>query len=139
MRFYSVGVAALAIDAPRKWVDNLLSQHVISDVAHRQRGVGRGVTWSALVRIAAIWELHERLGCGVREAVALAEPLLSSQSGRPLSVGALSILLDRESLERDLHARLKDALESAPRPRRGRPPLKGSRAKRTRGGAAAET
>src|SRR4051794_38610310 len=133
MRFYSVGVAALAIDVPRKWVDNLLSQHVISDVAHRRRGVARGVTWSALVRIAAIWELHERLGCGVREAVTLAERLLSSPHGKPITVGALSILLDRESLERDLHARLKDALESAPRPRRGRPPVRGGRGQGERG------
>jgi hypothetical protein len=127
VRFYSVAVAALAIDAPHKWTDNLLSQHDVAEVAHRRRGVARGITWQALVRIAVIRELHVRLGCAVREAVALTGHLFDSPDEGSLQAGALAIVLDRDALERDLHARLKDALESAPRPRRGRPPVKGRR------------
>lgn len=138
MRFYSVAVASLAVDAPRKWTDNLLSQHSVADVAHRQRGVARGVSWQALVRIAVIRQLHVFFGCGVREAVSLAARLLDSPAGAPLQLGALSILLDREALEKDLHARLKDALESAPRPRRGRPPVKGRSAASARAAVPAE-
>ena len=127
MRHYDVGIATLAIDAPRKWTDNLLSQHSVADVAHRRRGVARAVSWQALVRIAIIRELHQMLGCGVREAVALAARFLELPAGDPLRLGALSIALDRGALERQLHARLRDALESAPRPRRGRPPVRGRR------------
>jgi hypothetical protein len=133
MRFYSVAVAALAIDAPLKWTDNLLAHHAIAEVAHRQRGVARGISWHALVRLAVIRQLHVLLGCGVREAVALSGHLLDSAHGSSLSVGALTILLEQDALERDLHARLKDALESAPRPRRGRPPAKGRRRGRMAG------
>jgi hypothetical protein len=131
-------VASLAVDAPRKWTDNLLSQHSISDVAHRQRGAARGISWQGLVRIGIIRALHIELGCGVREAVALAQRLLESPGEEPLRAGALTISLDRDAFERDLHARLRDALESAPTPRRGRPPVKGRRTGTTRGAALAE-
>jgi hypothetical protein len=127
VRSYNVAVAALAVGAPRKWTDNLLSQHTIPEVAHKRRGVARGISWAALVRIALVWELHHRLGCGVREAVALANDLLDpsvSSSG----AGPVSVVLERQTLERDLHARLKEALEVAPRPRRGRPMARKGRA-----------
>lgn len=127
MRLYSVAVAALAVQAPEKWLDNLLSQHSIPEVAHRRRGVSRGVSWTALVHIGLIRALHERLGCGVREAVSLAADLLQLPSGGTITRGSIAIALDRNVLERDLQQRLEDALESAPRPRRGRPPLKGAR------------
>ena len=138
MRFYSVAVAALAIDAPLKWTDNLLAHHTIVEVAHRQRGVARGISWHALVRMAVIRELHVRLGCAVREAVALSGHLLDPAHGSPLPAGVLTLVLDRDTLERDLHSRLRDALESAPRPRRGRPPVKGRRGGRMAGPVSAE-
>jgi hypothetical protein len=123
---YSVAVAALATGAPKKWTDNLLAQHSIPEVAHRERGVARGISWAALVRIDLIREIHGRLGCGVREAVALANHLLESPVGSHRA-GPLSVVLERDALERDLHVRLKEALESAPRPRRGRPAAKRGR------------
>jgi hypothetical protein len=138
MRFYSVAVAALAIDAPLKWTDNLLAHHAIAEVAHRRRGVARGISWHALVRLAVIRELHVRLGCAVRDAVALSGHLLDHAHGSSLPAGVLAISLDRNSLERDLHSRLRDALESAPRPRRGRPPANGRRGGRMAGPVSAE-
>ena len=121
MRLYSVAVASLAIDAPSKWTDNLIAHHVIPDVRSRNRGVARGVSWAGLVRIALIRELHVALGCGVRDAVALADVLPQSPAGN-LKVGRCStVAFDRRALEQDLHQRLAEALESAPRPRRGRP------------------
>ena len=122
MRLYSVAIVSLAVQAPIKWTDNLLSQYVIPEVTRRERGVARGVSWNALVRVALIRDLHERLGCGVRDAVALAARLMEEA---PLAVdeaGALILDFDRVALERALQARLSDAIESAPRPRRGRPP-----------------
>ena len=121
MRLYSVAVASLAIDAPVKWTDNLIAHHVIPDVHSRARGIPRGVSWVGLVRITLIRELHQALGCGVREAVALSDRLLRAPD-HVVTVGRWSTLgFDRRGLEEDLRRRLAEALESAPRPRRGRP------------------
>jgi hypothetical protein len=121
MRLYSVALTALAIDAPQKWTDNLIAHHDIPDVRSRSRGVARGVSWPGLVRIALIRDLHVALGCGVREAVALSDVLLRAPSGRT-GIGRWSTLgFERSALEQDLQRRLAEALESAPRPRRGRP------------------
>lgn len=122
MRLYSVAVASLAVNAPFKWTDNLLAHHDIPEVRSRARGVARGVSWAGLVRIALIRELHVGLGCGVREAVALSGALLQSPSSSVSTGSWLTLGVDREELERDLHRRLSEVLESAPRPRRGRPP-----------------
>jgi len=122
MRLYSVAIVSLVVGAPARWTDNLLAQHDIPEIAHRQRGVARGVSWNAVVRIALIRSLHERLGCGVREAVALAAALIEAPA-LPLDPrGGLSLAFDRSALEGELQARLRDAIETAPRPRRGRPP-----------------
>ena len=122
MRFYSVAVSALTVGAPIKWTDNLLAHHDVEGVLSKSRGVARGVSWAGLVRIALIRELHQTLGCGVREAVALAAGI----AGSPTSSVALgrwtTLSIDRAALERELQRRLVEVLESAPRPRRGRPP-----------------
>ena len=121
MRLYSVAVVSLAVDAPIKWTDNLIAQHVIADVRSRARGVPRGVSWSGVVRIALIRALHVQLGCGVREAVALADRLLRAP-GSAVTLGErLRLAVERDALEREVQRRLAEALESAPRPRRGRP------------------
>lgn len=121
MRLYSVAVASLAVDAPLKWTDNLLAHHEIPDVRSRARGVARGVSWTGLVRIALIRELHLALGCGVREAVALSDLLLHAPASQ-VTVGRWTTLgFDLDALEHELRGRLSEVLESAPRPRRGRP------------------
>jgi hypothetical protein len=121
MRLYSVAVASLAIGAPVKWTDNLIAHHRIPDVRSRARGASRGIAWSGVVRIALIRDLHLGLGCGVREAVALADLLLLSPGGTTSAGRWLTVALDRAALEQELQRRLADVLESAPRPRRGRP------------------
>lgn len=102
-------------------MDNLLSQHDVPDVVHHERGSARGISWNGLIRIALIRLLNQDLGCGVREAVALASQLID-QSGTAIKGGVVMIHFDRASLEATLRDRLSDVIESAPRPRRGRPP-----------------
>jgi hypothetical protein len=126
VRFYSVAVTSLAIGAPVRWTDNLLSQHEVGDVAHFERGVARGISWNGLVRIGLIRSLHQELGCGVRDAVSLAQTLLE-RSGTVDVAGALTLRFDRSAFEATLRDRLKDVIETAPRPRRGRPPRRVSR------------
>ena len=127
MRLYSVAVTAVAVGAPVKWTDNLIAHHPMPEVRSRARGVSRGVSWIGVVRIALIRELHLHVGCGIREAVMLSDGLLNS-ADESLAVGdRLTIAIDREALERDVQRRLAEALESAPRPRRGRPRRRGER------------
>ena len=121
MRLYSIAVASLAVGAPLKWTDNLIAQHRLPDVRSRTRGVARGVSWAGVVRIALIRAIHLELGSGVREAVALSDALLLSESGVVTRGRWLMVGFDRPALERDIRQRLAEALESAPTPRRGRP------------------
>jgi hypothetical protein len=121
VRLYSVAVTSVAIQAPEKWTDNLLSHHQVPGVQARSRGVSRGVSWHALVQIALVRELHIRLGCAVRDAVSFASAILASPTSALEAGSHLTVSFDRARFEHDLHRRLADALETAPRPRRGRP------------------
>ena len=116
MRSYDVAVASLAIDAPAKWTDNLLSQHTIPNVLSEHRGVARRITHHALVRIAIVRQLHVRLGVSVADAVRIAAQLLDSRPAGVHASGQLTLTLDLEELERALDARLAEVLESAPAP-----------------------
>lgn len=122
MRFYDVAVTSLAIGAPPKWTDNLLSQFPIPDVQLERRGVARRVSHSAVVRLALIRELHTELGLSVRDAVRRADELLESHAGTATAGETLVLTVDFAAVERRVDARLREALESAPAPRRGRPP-----------------
>ncbi|HET7188802.1 MAG TPA: hypothetical protein VFI52_11635 [Gemmatimonadaceae bacterium] len=62
------------------------------------------------------------LAIGVRDALQLATRLLADEAGDEWRDGPIRIVLDRAALERALDERLRFALESAPAPRRGRPP-----------------
>lgn len=122
MRLYSVAIASLAIDAPQKWTDNVISQHELPEILSSQRGVARRVSHSALLHLALTRNLHVRLGMSVRDAVALAQELLAREEGADAWRGPVHIICDRAALARAVDVRLRAALESAPTPRRGRPP-----------------
>ncbi len=124
MRVYDVVVATIAIGAPRKWTENLMSQHDLAEVPSSRQGVARRISYSALIRLSVIRQLHVELGIGVGDAVRIAERLLDSGQSRVLVVGQLKLTFDVDALRRNLDHRLAIALESAPSPRRGRPPRK---------------
>ena len=121
MRFYDVAMAALAIGAPQKWVDNLLSHHDVPNVVAARRGVARRIPHSALLHLALARDLHVEIGVSVRDALRLAAQLLGTDDRPVHESGHVRVTFDRDGLERSLDARLRDALESAPTPRRGRP------------------
>ena len=126
MRFYDVAIASLAIDAPVKWTDNVLTQHDVRGVAPARRGVARRIPRPTLVLLALTRELHMSLAIGVRDALQLATRLLAEdpheEARHEWRDGSITIVIDRIALERALDERLRMALESAPAPRRGRPP-----------------
>jgi len=122
VRVYDIAVAALAIDAPRKWTDNVLSQHVVPDVVSARQGVARRIPYQGLLRLAIIRQLHTELGMGVATAVEITNRLLDSGQPPVLSVGQVSLAIDLVALRRALDQRLAAALETVPSRRRGRPP-----------------
>jgi len=124
VRSYDVAVASLAIDAPTKWTDNLLSQHSIPDVVSARRGVTRRITHPVLIRIALIRQLHTSIGVSVADAVRIAADLLRPDTPAVYLSGQVSVHVNFKELERVLDDRLAGALESAPSPRRGRPARK---------------
>lgn len=121
MRSYSVAVSSLAIGVPHKWLDNLLSHFPVHGVSANRRGVARRIPHSALLQLALTRELHLELGLGVRDALALATDLLATHDATVSRGGQLRVSFDRPALERAVGERLREALESAPAPRRGRP------------------
>lgn len=122
MRSYDVAITSLAIGAPAKWTDNVLSQFPIPDVVLEHRGVARRIPHSGVVRLALVRQLHVELGLSVRDAVRRAEELLGTDGSCVAAGDALQLVLDRAALERRVDLALREALESAPAPRRGRPP-----------------
>ncbi len=130
MRLYSVAVAALAIDAPLKWLDNLLSHHTIPNVLAERRGVARKIPHPALIHLALARELHIALKLSTRDALALATALLALDDDAVHESGHVRVSFNRLALERDVAARLRTALETAPMPRRGPTPKRGIEAVR---------
>jgi hypothetical protein len=122
MRTYDVAIASLVIRAPLKWTDNLLAQYDVTGVTTGRRGVTRRIPHATLLLLAVTRELHVEGRLGVRDALALAARLLAEGEGDVPVSGHLRVVLDRASFERALDLRLRDALESAPSPSRGRPP-----------------
>jgi hypothetical protein len=122
MRLYDIAVATLAIGAPRKWTDNVLSQHELPDVISVRQGVARRIPYQALIRLAVIRQLHTQLGIGVANAVQFAGFLLDSGQAAVLDAGQVSLSVDLAALRKSVDERLASALESAPSRRRGRPP-----------------
>ena len=119
MRVYDVAVASLAIDAPQKWTDNVLSQHDVPGIDVARRGVARRIPHATLLHLALTRELHAILGLSVRDALPLAQRLLSAEGNQEVRRGSVRLVLDRDHLDRTVERRLRDALESAPMPRRG--------------------
>lgn len=124
MRIYDVAVATLAICAPRKWTDNVLSQYNLPEVLSVRQGVARRIPYPALIRLAVVRQLHIELGIGVADAVGFAARLLDSGQHPVLAAGQLTLGVDLTALRRAVDERLTAALESAPARPRGRPPRK---------------
>lgn len=122
-RSYDVAAAAVIVDAPVKWVDNLLSRHRIDGVQQHRQGVTRRIPLEAVAIIATAWILVRELGLSAAAAVALAHRVTTAVDGRlTCDEGIVTLSVDRDAVLQRLHGRLADAVEGAPRRRRGRPP-----------------
>lgn len=131
MRGYSVGIAALALNVEVKWLDNLLSQNRVDGVSQARQGVQRRLAPAALHVIATVHHLNRELRIPVATALRLAHELWGA-SGSPdpadtadtatVRADAVELHLNRAEMRERVAAALAEALEMAPRTRRGRPP-----------------
>lgn len=121
MRAYTVATAAVTLKVPTKWVDNVLSQHRIEGVIRRRQGVARRLTVRAIMTLDVALRLSRTLGASMAASIHLAARLLDSE----LTAGeGITISVDSSRLEAELMDRLAQAVEIAPSPRRGRPPIR---------------
>ena len=119
-RAYTVATAALALDVPSKWVDNILSHHTVPGIEQKRQGVARKLGIDGLLVLALTTFLIQELGAPALKAIGIAEALLVNE-GRYQSPRGLSLILDLSAFQVRLLERLETAVEMAPVPRRGRP------------------
>jgi hypothetical protein len=119
-RAYTVATAALALDVPSKWVDNILSHHTVPGVEQQRQGVARKLSIDGLLVLALTAFLIQELGAPAPKAIEIAAALLGNE-GRYESPRGLSLILDLAAFQASLLERLEIAVEMAPVPRRGRP------------------
>lgn len=120
-RAYTVGTVALALDILPKWIDNVLSHHTVPGVAQKRQGVSRRVSLEGVLRLGIANLLMEELGVQTANAINLAGSLTSTDGNYRTPAG-LALHLDLAAIRADFEARLGQAVEIAPVPRRGRPP-----------------
>lgn len=122
-RAYTVGTVALALAIPKKWVDNVLSHHTLAGVIQQRQGVSRRVSLDGVLQLALAVHLIQDLQVPTPNALHLAA-MLTESGGHHRTRTGIGIDLDLPRIRADLEARLAEAVEITPIPRRGRPPLK---------------
>jgi hypothetical protein len=123
-RAYTVGTAALALDVRTKWLDNVLSHFRVPGVLQERQGIPRKVSVDGMLQLALALRLIEDLKIPTASALRLASTI-SQAGGQHLTSSGISIGLDLSTIRAGLEARLAQAVEIAPVPRRGRPPAPG--------------
>ena len=121
-RAYTVAAAALALGTSVKWLDNVLSHNRVRGVSQERQGVARRLTVEALLVLSIAVLLIQEFGMPTPRAIALAENLALNE-GRYTAPQGLNLALDLTSYRVLLLQKLETAVEIAPVPRRGRPPL----------------
>lgn len=131
MRGYSVSTAALALDIEPKWLDNLLSHNRVDGVTQARQGVSRRLGPGALHVIATVHRLNLEFKIPVGAALRLAHDLWRSPQNADTADtaavrnGEIELHLCRAGVRAHVAEAVADALEMAPRTKRGRPPKKG--------------
>src|SRR5215213_3807416 len=120
MRAYTVATAAVTLQMPAKWIDNVLSHHSINGVAKSRQGIARRLTPQALLTLEIAIRLSEAFSIPTRRALELAQDLVRQASGSTAGKG-VTLTIDVETIRSDLGERLEHAVEIAPLPKRGRP------------------
>ena len=124
-RSYDVRLVALTIGEKLKWVDNLLSQHVLPGVTRSRQGVQRRITDGGLLAIELTRMLSTEAGVSIARAAEIASIAVNSRAGTEMQVplqSGLTLVFHVSAIERRLRERVAEAIESSAHVRRGRPP-----------------
>ncbi|MEK7401662.1 MAG: hypothetical protein AABZ80_04785 [Gemmatimonadota bacterium] len=107
-----------------KWIDNVLSHFVVVGVEQGTKGVERQLNGEAVLAISLCRLLSSELGVPLATAVSIGNHIVRTRTdadGKYEVAPGFSLQFSLTDIERQLHARLGDASESAPHVRRGRP------------------
>lgn len=121
---YHIDIAGYAANADRKWVDNLLSHFEVTGVEQGRRGSARRVTQVGLYHIALVRVIARELGAPLKTSVMLATTLMQAESPELTLIGTLALRFDRGRFQREVDARVAEAVEAIVPARRGRPPAR---------------
>jgi len=121
-RAYTVATAALALNVPTKWVDNILSHHKVKGIQQERQGVARRLSVEGLVALALVALLVHELELPAANAINVAKEMID-HDGRYSAGQGLAMKIDLPAFQTGLLERLERAVEIAPTPRRGRPPV----------------
>lgn len=121
-RTYSVTAIQLALDAPAKWVDNVLAHHNVPGVERGRRGRSRQVPPRALLVLAVARELVQELQLPIGAAVGLATSLCREEANQERQITPdIALRVDLAAIDRRLQRRLVEAVDVVAARRRGRP------------------
>lgn len=123
-RYYHVDIAVVAANADRKWIDNLLSHSPLFGVLAAKQGVARRISVHGIYHIALVRVLSRDGGMSVDAAVDAAHRLLATDANHIEIAHGLTLRIDRHAFQREIDARIADAVESVVPRRRGRPPTR---------------
>ena len=125
MRAYTVATVAVALRVPAKWVDNTLSHHRVPGASKAKQGIARRLTPEAVVVLAIAIILSRSLAVSAGRSISIARELFrAGGSEATYELGdAGELRLDVAAIESRVMHRLAEAVEIAPIPRRGRPPV----------------
>ena len=121
-RSYHTAAVAFAIGRPAKWLDNVLSRHVIAGVPRQTRGLARAIPVDALMVLSIASDLCADLDLSVPRSLELAHRLAASNDGSAVLSSGLRIHVDLTRAWQLLNHRLLETAETHLAPPRGRPP-----------------
>jgi hypothetical protein len=122
LRAYTVAAAAVGLGISPKVLDNILTRYDIEGVSRARQGVTRRLTANALMTLYVALRFARAASLPLGPALTLAATVIKqSRSILELEKG-ITIEFDLALIRKDLDARLAEAVEVAPAPRRGRPP-----------------
>ena len=114
-------MVASALGVERRWLDAVVVRHRIEGVIRERQGVSRTITPTAVVTIAVALVLVEALRVPIGLALELAASLVRD-GGEHAPAAGVMLRVNVSAIERRISARLTEAVESHPPPRRGRRP-----------------
>ena len=127
MRAYTVTAVAVTLKVPAKWIDNALSHHAVPGVIQARQGIARRLSPQAVTILEIALQLVRSAGLPLGRALEIGHRVIQAGTDGTGEVKlqlsrSISIVVDSSALRADTSARLAEAVEIAPRPRRGRPP-----------------